>query len=160
MRIINSHTHLMSKDDKTGYNGGIPELIRDMEKSGIEKSIILAGGKDQKPIKKLIEKIGKDKRFSFVYTMDLSKNIKKQEKEIDYLFKSGDIKGVKVELGYNYIMPDDKKLFGIYNVCLKYDLPVIFHTGDTLAGVVDKPKLIYSHPINIDSLAVEFPKLK
>jgi len=160
MRIINSHTHILTEDDKTGFSGDIPELIKDMEKAGIEKSIIIAGGKDQIPLNELIKKIGNDKRFSIVFTMDLSKNLEKQEKEIDELFKVGKIRGVKILLGYEYIIPDNKKLFGIYKLCEKYDFPVIFHTGDTLAGVVDKPKLIYSHPINIDSLAVEFPNLK
>jgi len=160
MKIINSHTHVLTKEDKTGFSGGIPELIRDMENAGIEKSIILAGEKHQLPIKELIEKIGKDKRFALIYTLDMKKDIKKQEKEIDSLFKKDEIKGVKILLGYDYIMPDDKKLEGIYRLCEKYDFPVIFHTGDTLAGIVDKPKLIYSHPLNIDSLAVDNPNLK
>ena len=40
---------------------------------------------------------------------------------------------------------------------MKYDLPVIFHTGDTLFST---GKIKYSHPINIDEVAVENPKLK
>jgi len=54
-------------------------------------------------------------------------------------------------------MPDDKKLHPFYNLCIKYNYPVIFHTGDTLGS---EAKLIYSHPLNIDSLAVDMPKLK
>jgi uncharacterized protein len=160
MKIINNHTHIVIKKDETGFMGDIPELIEDMEKAGIEKSIILAGEKGQISVKELLEKIGKDKRFAIIYTVDITKNIKTQENEIQCLFKNNEIKGVKILLGYDYIMPDDKKLEGIYKLCEKYDFPVIFHTGDTLAGVVDKPKLIYSHPLNIDSLAVEHPNLK
>ncbi len=39
-------------------------------------------------------------------------------------------------------------------------MPVIFHSGDTLAGYVANPKIKYSHPIHIDEVATDFPKLK
>jgi uncharacterized protein len=36
---------------------------------------------------------------------------------------------------------------------------VIFHSGDTMEGYVDVPKLKYSHPLHIDEVAVDFPKM-
>lgn len=159
MKIINCHTHL-PKDDPTGYSADINDLIKDMENAGIEKSVILAGEKHDIPIKELISSIGDDKRFAIVYTLNILENLRRQEKEIENLFKNNLIRGVKILLGYDYIYPDDKRLNRIYKLCEKHDFPVIFHTGDLLAGAVERPKLKYAHPINIDSLAVDRPDLK
>ncbi|MEK7118135.1 MAG: amidohydrolase family protein, partial [Patescibacteria group bacterium] len=43
---------------------------------------------------------------------------------------------------------------------LNYDVPVIFHSGDTLAGYVKNPKIKYSHPLHVDEVATDFPNLK
>jgi predicted TIM-barrel fold metal-dependent hydrolase len=45
----------------------------------------------------------------------------------------------------------------MYEMAIEYDVPVMFHSGDTYAPT---GKVKYSHPIHIDDLAVDYPDLK
>lgn len=159
MKIIDSHVHVLEKSIGE-FKGSVDDLKNDMKKSGVSKSIILAGEGPHVDFKKLIELCEKDERFELVYTVNPNNDLRKEENYAKLLFEKGQIKGLKFLLGYDHVYPDDKKFEPFYKLCEKYDLPVIFHTGDTLAGVVDRPKLKYSHPLNIDSLAVDRPNLK
>jgi len=158
MEIINAHTHITKKavKNKNIPKGNIKDLIRDMEKGKVNKSLILSTGNDYS-IPELINIVKKDQRFSIIYSIDIDKDLKKQYNEIASLIKKGFVKGIKVLLGYFNIMPYDNRLLAFYDLCEKYDLPVVFHTGDTLWS---NAKLRYSHPLNIDSLAVDRPNLK
>ena len=157
MKIIDAHTHVIENPIWV-KKADVNDLIKNMDEAGIDKSVILSGEKHQTSIKELIKL--KNDRFEIVYTIDMFGNLKAQEKEVKDLFEKGQIKGLKILLGYTHIMPDDKKFEPFYKLCEKYDLPMIFHTGDTLAGVVKNPKLIYAHPLNLDSVATDRPKLK
>jgi len=160
MKIINTHAHIIKKPAEYNSDGKISDLIYDMNRGGVSKSIIISLWDHTPDIDYSLEElfeIAKDNRFGVVYTVNLDKNLKQQLKEVESFFEGGLIKGVKVLLGYQSVIPNDKKLYPFYNLCIKYDYPVIFHTGDTLGS---EAKLIYSHPLNIDSLAVEMPKLK
>ena len=42
-------------------------------------------------------------------------------------------------------------------MALEYDVPVMFHSGDTYAPT---GKVKYSHPLQIDDLAVDYPAMK
>src|SRR5262249_9778021 len=44
-----------------------------------------------------------------------------------------------------------------YRLAAKYDIPVIFHTGDTNSPAA---KVRYAHPLQIDEIAVDFPDTK
>jgi uncharacterized protein len=45
----------------------------------------------------------------------------------------------------------------VYELAMKYDLPVVIHSGDTFS---DRGLLRYSHPLYIDELAVRYPDLR
>jgi predicted TIM-barrel fold metal-dependent hydrolase len=45
----------------------------------------------------------------------------------------------------------------MYEMAIEYDVPVMFHSGDTYAPT---GKLKYSHPLPIDDLAVDYPDLQ
>ena len=160
MKIINVHTHIIKKPAEYGRDGKITDLIKDMKIGGVSKSLIISLWDHTSDIdyslKELFE-IAKDERFGIIYTLNADKNLKLQLKDAEEYFKKRLIKGIKILLGYQQIMPDDSKLYPFYKLCIKYNYPVIFHAGDTLGS---RAKLVYSHPLNIDSLAVDMPELK
>lgn len=161
MKIINTHTHLTKKDVEGMKKGDIDDIQRDMKEGNISSVLLFYSQECEKGVEytldELIEIIKRDNHFAIIYSINFNSSLKEQEKEIEYLFKNELIKGIKILLGYHEIMPTDKKLFPFYKLCEKYGYPVIFHTGDTLGP---KAKLIYSHPLNVDSLAADFPNLK
>jgi predicted TIM-barrel fold metal-dependent hydrolase len=80
-----------------------------------------------------------------------SKSIKQTGK----LLESGKIKGLKIYLGYLPFYPNNQLYHPFYRLAGKYNVPVIFHTGDTYS---QKAKIKYSKPLSIDEVAVEFPQ--
>jgi hypothetical protein len=69
--------------------------------------------------------------------------------------RSGRFKCIKVYLGYAHRYAGDPGYQPLYRIAQKYDVPVVFHTGDTYTKT---GKLKYSDPLTIDEVAVDFPK--
>jgi len=74
----------------------------------------------------------------------------------DYL-KDGRVKALKLYPGYEPFYPYDRRCQVLYDLAMEFDVPVMFHTGDTYNP---RGKLRYSHPLNIDDVAVDNPALK
>lgn len=61
--------------------------------------------------------------------------------------------GIKIYLGYYPFYAYDDVYAPIYQLAEKYQLPVVFHTGDTYS---ERGLLKYSHPLTIDEVAVKY----
>lgn len=70
--------------------------------------------------------------------------------------KSKKYRCIKIYLGYVFRYASDPLYKKLYKLAEKHDVPVVFHTGDTLDRF---GKLKYTDPLTIDEVAVEFPKV-
>lgn len=61
---------------------------------------------------------------------------------------------IKIYTGYAYRYAADPVFTSVYRLAAKYDVPVVFHTGDTSTS---KGKLKYADPLTIDEVAVDHP---
>jgi hypothetical protein len=77
--------------------------------------------------------------------------------ELRSLLQEGAIKGLKLYPGYEPFYPADSKLTPVYALAEEFDVPVMIHTGDTYSP---SGKVKYSHPLHIDEVAVDFPRVK
>lgn len=77
-------------------------------------------------------------------------------KRIEDGLKSGAYRCIKVYLGYTYRYAYDAQYEPIYRLAQKYDVPVVFHTGDTNST---KAKLKFADPLTIDEVAVDHPQV-
>lgn len=64
--------------------------------------------------------------------------------------------GIKIYLGYYPFYAYDEVYQPVYQLAAKYQLPVVFHTGDTYS---ERGYLKYSHPLAIDEVAVMHRKV-
>lgn len=64
---------------------------------------------------------------------------------------------LKIYLGYLHRYAFDQRYEPFYKLARKYDVPVVFHTGDTNSSVA---KLKYADPLTIDEVAVDHPKVR
>lgn len=158
MKIINAHTHAVKPRVRGMADGSIESLLKDMELGGISKSLVFSSMLSSKDysMAELMSIASKDSRLSIVYTINVDKPIAEQAAEIDGHMGRDEVCAVKIMLGYQGVMPCSEKLQPIYDVCERHGLPAIFHTGDTLWS---HAKVRYSHPLNIDELAVDRRKL-
>lgn len=65
--------------------------------------------------------------------------------------------GIKVYAGYRHFYVSDPIYHPFYELAEAYDVPVVIHTGDTANA---QGKLKYSHPLTVDEVAVDFPRVK
>ncbi|MBI3544908.1 MAG: amidohydrolase family protein [Deltaproteobacteria bacterium] len=78
-------------------------------------------------------------------------------KDAENGFKSGKYGCIKIYLGYVHQWASDRHYQPLYKLAEKYDVAVVFHTGDTYST---KGKLKYADPLTIDEVAVEHPKVR
>ena len=69
--------------------------------------------------------------------------------------KSGKFGCIKIYLGYVHVWAYDPAYEPVYALAEKYDVPVVFHTGDTYSI---QGKLKYADPLTIDEVAVDHPR--
>lgn len=60
--------------------------------------------------------------------------------------------GLKIYLGYYPFYAYDSVYDPVYELAAKYQVPVVFHTGDTYS---ERGLLKYSHPLTLDEVAVK-----
>ena len=77
--------------------------------------------------------------------------------EIESGLKSGKFGCLKVYLGYVHRYAYDQVYVPFYRLAEKYDVAVVFHTGDTASTTA---KLKYADPLTIDEVAVDHPKVR
>lgn len=79
------------------------------------------------------------------------------EADLEQKLKSGARGCIKIYLGYIHQYAYDPHYEPAYRLAQKYDVPVVFHTGDTYSDVA---MVKYSHPLTIDEVAVRHPKVR
>jgi hypothetical protein len=71
--------------------------------------------------------------------------------------RSGKYGCIKIYLGYVHRYAYDRQYEPIYQLAKKYDVPVVFHTGDTYSV---KAKLKFADPLTIDEVVVDHPDVR
>ena len=65
--------------------------------------------------------------------------------------------GIKMYPGYNPVYPNDALHQGFFKLAAHYDVPVVFHTGDTANPLAH---VRYAHPLGVDDAAVAHPDVR
>jgi predicted TIM-barrel fold metal-dependent hydrolase len=160
--IIDAHLHLELAPDRERprIEERVSDLKKFMREAGISKALIFA----LSPIfdnvwthKQILTLIEKEKGLHLVGTFSITQGKKRDLQELDFLLKQKKIVAIKLYKGYEAFHPLDKRCLPIYELGEKYDVPIIFHTGDTYGG---KVPIGYAHPLNLDELALKRPNLK
>lgn len=158
--IIDAHLHLpVAKKGRT-FEQSKRKLLLDMKKNGIDYAIMIPDNLHDSSIGDLdtsLKLIKGEKRLFLLGTIDIRTEGKEWINKLDSLFKKRKIKGIKIFPGHDPIYPIDKRLIPIYKLCIKYNLPIIIHTGWNS----NHPECArYNDPKYIVKIAKKFPKLK
>jgi predicted TIM-barrel fold metal-dependent hydrolase len=73
-------------------------------------------------------------------------------KELRMDLEKPDCVGIKIYLGYYPFYAYDEVYEPVYKLAKEYNVPVVFHTGDTYS---ERGRLRFSHPLTIDEVAVK-----
>jgi uncharacterized protein len=78
-------------------------------------------------------------------------------RRVESLLAAKQVRALKGYLGYLHYPPDHPGYRPYYELAERYQLPFVFHTGDTYSPYA---KLRYAQPLLIDDVAVDHPKVK
>jgi predicted TIM-barrel fold metal-dependent hydrolase len=78
-------------------------------------------------------------------------------RRVESVLAAKQVRALKAYLGYLHYPPDHPGYRPYYELAERYQLPFIFHTGDTYSP---RAKLRYARPLLVDDVAVDHPKVK
>ncbi len=148
--VIDAHTHCVfdnTKDKTSGVMRSKEEYLKEMADNRVVGAVAHTGylGNYHEDLKSR----------NVVFCYGAGNQIDETEVEKD--LKSGKYGCIKIYLGYIHRYAFDETYRGLYRLAEKYDVPVVFHTGDTIDA---KAKLKYADPLTIDEVAVDHPGVR
>jgi uncharacterized protein len=78
-------------------------------------------------------------------------------RRVEAMLATKQVRALKGYLGYLPYAPDHSGYRPYYELAERYQLPVIFHTGDTYSP---RAKLRYAQPLLVDDVAVDHPRVR
>ncbi len=88
---------------------------------------------------------------------DPTRTEKEHLERVEKILKGGRVKAFKAYLGYLHYGPDSPNYRPYYELAACYDIPFVFHTGDTYSHLA---KVKYAHPLLVDEVAVDHPDVR
>ncbi len=150
LKIIDAHTHCVFNDTREKTSNIMQskeEYLKQMMDHHVVGAVAHTGY-----LGEFYEDL-KERNVVFCYGVGDRIN----EKEIDEVLKSGQYGCIKIYLGYIQRYAFDDAYKRIFRIAETYDVPVVFHTGDTYSA---RAKLKYADPMSIDEVAVDHPKVR
>jgi len=160
--IIDCHTHLNNYTDESIHS--LPEdlsrLQAIMRRNRVDVALILTSYKvvpGRPSARAVVEATKHLPNLHVIAGISWSTFGPEAEQELRSLLSARAIKGLKLYPGYEPFYPGDPKLTPAYLLAEEFDVPVMIHTGDTYAPT---GKVKYAHPLHVDEVAVDFPRVK
>ena len=149
LKIIDAHTHtdFTGKVDTRGVAITQEQYFEEWRRAGVVAAISHAHSDDR---------LSPDLRAKNVMSC-IGVDAKPNASQLEDALESGRYRCMKIYLGYVQQYADDKNYDPVYQLAEKYDVPVVFHTGDTSSK---RAKLKYADPLTIDEVAVDHPKVR
>lgn len=150
MQVIDAHVHTSftgEKDESTDITYSRDDLLQEFKDAGIVGAVSMMSrtgtGYDEELAKKGV---------TFCVGISLTPDYKAIEEGL----KNKKYGCIKIYLGYIHKFASDVLYAPAYDLAEKYNVPVVFHTGD----IWDKDgKLKYADPMTIDEVAVDHRKV-
>lgn len=160
--IIDCHTHLNNYHEERvrSVHNCLEELQQSMDANGVDQALVLTSYKvtEHRPSTSTVIEATRD--FPNIHCVAGISFLHYRERDLrevaDYL-KDGLVKGLKLYPGYEPFYPHDSRCQVIYDLAKEFNVPVMFHSGDTYTPT---GKVRFSHPLHIDDVAVDNPELR
>jgi len=160
--IIDCHTHLNNYHDESvdALDACLARLQASMRRNRIDVALVLTSYKvvpGRPSTRAVVDATRGLDDLHVVAGISWLNFTEADLREIRTFLEEGTVKGLKLYPGYEPFYPADPKLAPVYTLAEAFDVPVMIHCGDTYAP---SGKIKFSHPINVDEVAVDFPRVK
>lgn len=160
--IIDCHVHLNNYHEQlaVSLDESLDKLQAAMSEAGVDYSLVLTSylvSPHRPSTAAVVDAVAKIPNLGVVAGISYTNYRQRDLRELADFLEDGRVKGLKLYPGYEPFYPHDKRLQVVYDLAEEFDVPVMIHSGDTYTP---KGKLKYSHPLEIDEVAVDHPKVK
>ena len=156
--IIDCHVHL------NRYVDGEPATLAErhqalraaMDRNGVNYALVLTSYKanaDRPSLREMLHVVGDDPHIGVVAGVSYLNYTASDLAELRILLGNKLIRGLKLYPGYEPFYVHDPRMRVVYELAGEFGVPVMIHTGDTYDP---KGRIKYSHPIEVDEVAVDF----
>ena len=149
LKIIDAHIHTHfsgDRDEDSGVLDSEESLLDEMKANNVVGAVAHTN-RTQSDYKDL-------KKHNIIHCY--GSGAKPDIRKLDIDLKNNKYGCIKIYLGYVRQYPNDPHYLPLYKLAEKYNVPVVFHTGDTYA----KDALLkYAEPLSIDEVAVTYPNI-
>lgn len=148
--VIDAHTHtdFDGKPEATSkISFTLEEYLREMKEAGVVGAVAHTQEYDQG--------YANLQQYGVIHCAGIRERV--DAGVLEEGLKSGRYGCIKIYLGYTYHFASDPLYAPVYQLAERYDVAVIFHTGDTYST---QGKLKYADPLTIDEVAVDHPKVR
>ncbi|OGY44960.1 MAG: hypothetical protein A2744_01495 [Candidatus Buchananbacteria bacterium RIFCSPHIGHO2_01_FULL_44_11] len=158
--IIDSHLHISYLKKKKSFTLIRRNLLSLMDRNKVNYAIVIP---DNVPnpqcagLDDVNELVKNEKRLFMMATLLVNEVNNENLAKIENMFRKKLAVGFKIFPGHDPVYPTDHRWLPIVDLCQKYKIPFVIHTGIN-SGRPDVAE--YNDPKHIRSLALKFPKLK
>jgi uncharacterized protein len=156
--IIDCHVHLnrYGNGEAADLTTRHAQLRDEMDRHGVDYALVLSSyiGNDDRPdTLQILDAVEDDPRIGVVAAVSYLNYRAADLADLRSLLREGRIKGLKLYPGYEPFYVHDPRMRVVYELAGEFSVPVMIHTGDTYDP---KGKVKYSHPLEVDEVAVDF----
>jgi hypothetical protein len=160
--IIDCHVHLNNYHEQSAISllDSLARLQGAMAEASVDYALVLTSFivSEQRPsTAAVVDAIEQIPNLGVIAGISYTNYRQRDLRELADFLRDGRVRGLKLYPGYEWFYPHDKRLQVVYDLAEEFDVPVMIHSGDTYSAT---GKLKYSHPIEIDEVAVDHPKVK
>jgi uncharacterized protein len=160
--IIDCHVHLNNYHENiaVSLDESIDRLQSTMNDAGVDHALVLTSyvvSPHRPSTAEVVAAVARCNNLSVVAGISYLHYRQRDLRELADYLDNGLVCGLKLYPGYEPFYPHDKRLQVIYDLAEEFDVPVMIHSGDTYSP---SGKVKYSHPLEIDEVAVDHPKVK
>ncbi len=160
--IIDCHVHLNNYHEEipVSLDQSLERLQQAMAEAGVDYSLVLTSylvSPHRPSTAEVVRAIEHVPNLGVVAGISYVNYRQRDLRELADFLQAGLVKGLKLYPGYEPFYPHDHRLQVVYDLAEEFDVPVMIHCGDTYSP---KGKLKYAHPLEVDEVAVDHPKVK
>jgi len=154
---IDCHLHLPVFEDLQSLEEKRSKLLNDLRKNKIDYAIIIPDNVKHScigDVDECIELFQGDSNIFIMGTLSILKDDNSIYLKLESLLREKKIVAIKIFPGHDHHYPNDIRLENVFNLCIKYDVPFVIHTGGN-------PKdAKYNDPKYIAQIAKKYKDLK
>ena len=160
--IIDCHVHLNNYHEQVevSLDESLDRLQQTMAEAEVDYSLVLTSylvSPHRPSTAEVVKAVERVENLGVVAGISYTNYREANLRELADFLRAGLVKGLKLYPGYEPFYPHDHRVKVVYDLAEEFDVPVMIHTGDTYSP---KGKLKYAHPLEVDEVAVDHPKVK